>query len=114
MALVATVLAFVVPWLRREGSSQIEWERKPLFAVLLLDAAMSWLFVAYGGGPVDGNILLSVVLAAAGNLGFGLYLAARGFALPPVLRWSAVGLLGVVEPLLLLLGLALLRRAAGT
>lgn len=112
IALTGTALALLLPWLQREEGFPSPWERKVLFAILLLDASLQWFFFSQlRAGDESAAWGVSLVLVAGANIGFAFYLGIRGFALPPTIRWTAVTVLAAIEPLFLFLSLAVLRAA---
>lgn len=104
MAVVTSVLAATVPWLRLDELPRAAWERKTGFAILLGDAFYEWWAFAHFGDEIgDATWVTTLVVLLVAGVVFAGFLWLRGFELPSMLRWPLVAGLGIVQPVLLTL-----------
>lgn len=102
IAVASSVLAVVLPWLRRDEWPADAWERKAGFVLLIGDAFYHWWAFAHAGSDVrDPTWLATLSVLMVGGWTLAAFLVVRGYELPPLVRWPLAGALGVLEPALL-------------
>lgn len=104
MAVVTSVFAGTLPWLRLDEVPRDAWERKTAFALLVGDAFYEWWAFAHFGDDVgDATWVTTLVVLLSAGVVLAVFLWLRGFELPSLLRWPLVACLGIVQPVLLAL-----------